>query len=96
MAPHLLALVEQELHPHADAQQRHARGDGVEQRPLKARPPQIRRRIPERADAGQHDPGRPGSSPGSVTIRAGAPGRLQRLVDVAQVPHAIVNDDDRP
>ena len=58
---------------------------------LEAGPPQIRRRIPECADARQHDPRRPGKLGRLRHNPHRRARRLQRLVDVAQIAYAIVN-----
>ncbi len=86
MAAHLLALVEQQLHPHTNTQQRRPRGHGIPQRLLEAGRAQIRGRIAERAHARQHDARRarePRRRSDHLRRRAR---RLQRLVDAAQIP----------
>ena len=51
----LLAEVEQQLQPEADAQARPARADGLDEGLAQPGPAQLGDGVPERPDAGQHD-----------------------------------------
>ena len=87
MPPHLLALVEEQLHPHADAQQRRSglrwpAGSGASKPAAR----QVGGRIAERADAWQHDPGRARQPVGDVITSAGAPAASSALYTLRRLP----------
>ncbi len=89
----LLARVEQQLHPDADAQQRHARAGALDDERVQPTLAECRRTRAERADAGQHealglaDRARVGRAQQRRARRR--EGRLER----AQVADAVVEEN---
>ena len=83
--------LEQQLHPEADPEQRHAGGGALDQRLAQAGPLQVAHRLRERADARQDDRARVAHVGGDH--RLGADVR-ERLLDAAPVAHPVVGDRD--
>ena len=91
----LVAAVEQELEPEADAEERPVGGEPRADRVGQAVPVEPRHRRFGRADArdDRAHPRRAGASPSRATVDLGADGR-ERLVDADEVAGAVVDDRD--
>ncbi len=87
--------LEQQLHAHAETDQRHARVDALAQQLVEAQPAHVLHRLRHRAHAGQDDA--VGLAHARVLVGELGPGAdvLERLVDRAQVAHAVVEDGER-
>ena len=91
----LVGAREEQLHPQAQADQRHAGAGALAQQLVQPGGPQPPHRLGKRADAGQHEPG--------CLAQRGVIGRhrdrradvLQRLLDRAAVAHPVVDDGGR-
>src|SRR4051794_34528162 len=83
--------LEQQLHAEADAQQRHAGGDALDQLLAEAAGLEVAHRLRKRADAGQHDRGGVADVGRDHGLRAHV---RQRLLHAAAVAHAVVGDRD--
>src|SRR5581483_565345 len=88
----LLAALEEELHPQADAQQRLAGVERLEERVAVGQ--QLGRGVPEGAHPGEDDGGRVEDGLGLRDEAGRGALALQRLADAVQVAHAVVQDGD--
>ena len=90
----LLARVEEELEPEADAQAGLARGDGLLEGVAQPGPAQLGDGVGEGPDAGQdHLRGRADAVRVAADLGRVADG-LDRLLDAPEVAHPVVDDDD--
>src|SRR5260221_3473257 len=82
----LLAAFEEELHAHAEAEERDAAGMGVAHRGVEAAGPQLARAVTEVADARQHDRARAADDRRIVADpHVGRAGAAHRALDVREV-----------
>lgn len=94
MRPHLLTLLEQQLQPHADAEERNAPFNRIENGPIQASRAQAIHPVTEGAHAGKHHSLCLGHN--RWIIRDGWHGTymFERLLHAAQVAYARVNNND--
>ena len=96
VAAHFTAHIEKQLHPYADAQQGRAGRHRAAQWRFEASFPQVGSHVPKCAYPRQYDPRHAGHALGPGHDFHGRPHRLQRLIDVAKVPHPVVDHGDPP
>ena len=93
--PELLALVEEQLHAEADAEEGAAGSDRPAHGLEEPECAEIRHAGAERPDARQDDARRGGDPLGIAGHLRGLPDALERLLHGPQVPHPVVDDRER-